>query len=332
MFTSEDRAHFYMMVSIQMEQHRPLDQIMDALAHARGFDDNTRKVARLCAQSLEDGDYMSIGLFNSGLVPTTECELLLASERSSDAALRATLKEVQAGQSIEGLIKSVLLKNIQFGLIAFVLIAGLSKGEGLIETFSSVTPGFGETKIADMVGFMSTYGTALGIGAIIFILGFSYIRINSADWKRKLLTVFDKDYRRGVVIRFCRVASMCAEQNIPPMEYLEIARNASSGLYAKKVFARALSRMKDGENVNEALRDTVFDTGMADTFDNMTASGDSATFPAAYTTVAKMEEVKNTKFYRKTLGYFKALSMFTIVYIAIMGLSSMMEAFTAMAT
>ena len=326
-FPSDQRSTFYRLVKIQVQQNVPLDQISDGMAEAKGLGDGITRVGKACVRSMSEGGLFADGLFLSGLVPSTEAELIRAAENRDTESLIMALDQSGEQQGIKGFSKDVLFKNLYFGGFFFVIIVALANAESLANKLIDLSSSAADQDIIKLIFWLSEYGAATTALTFIFCSVVIYIRLQVFGPWRKAILFLNEDYRRIVAIKFSQIAALCSAQHIPDDVYVDIARNSISGGYAKTALGRVKRSLNDSEDINTSIRGVVFDEATSELFNQMTKKRDLDAYPAAYKTVGLILEERNSAFYKRALGFLKMATLVAILYCITMLLIGLLDTF-----
>ena len=307
LFSADARAMFYRIVLVNLEADQSLEQAMEGMLEGQGSNDNVRKVATACIESINAGGTLGTGLANSGMVPLAECHLMHAAEIQGTEQMRRIIDEIvsPANRERPNLLKSVLLPQITWLALLLLLMVALYNGQGLVDSLLRIKPDAVDADLPRMVAAVQQWGGYMLTCVLLLLGGIAWLRRNGHGAQRWILRglFLDHDYRRNVAMEFCYLADVMLSNHATEMDVLDLASVSLSGGYAVHTI-RAITTKLEQERppLQEALRNTIFTDSMADTFTRFVPGNSIEYYPVAFRMCGKLLQNQNASYYVRALS------------------------------
>ncbi len=306
-FDSEQRSLLYRALEAQINAGVAPQRACEVLSGQVEISKEIMKIARLGAQAGKEGRLVVDGLAESFCIPARDLGVLRVAERGNTlgAAFERLAKETATPLSIRA---KVLAPASYFGVIFVILLVvavNVSETlEGLAGDQARSLPAYALSQ-ALQDWWMPAAG-ALGSWLAV-VLG--YGRGNWLGGKRRLLLVFDADFRARFGIAFADLAETLYGQGASHTQVLEAAEEAFGGDgYSRWALKGALrDHTVEGMAMERALADRVLPRPLTELVTAMAPDGERARYPKAFGALAKIQRALLERQYGAAAAALRAL-------------------------
>lgn len=296
-----DRRLLYRIMHAQVSSGMRINTACEKVMDLKGrLKPALTEIAEAGAAAADEGRQIADGWRDTDYLPEEDLGLLEVSE--DRGTLNETLEYLSsADRTSLGLFRSVVAPNIYSAVLFLVGFTAVFMAVDLFAAFPKVGEGTVAAPVLSISEWLQRYATVLAVA--LTVLGLLIARGRSA-WtgvKRRLLLIFDEDWRFQLGLRFCHMAETLFAHGATTSEVIDAAQRA---LGSRRYTTRSLNDIRqdvvrDGRPFADALSGRILTPELAACLQGMVPEEDPRMFPAALDTLAKVYQALLEEKYRK---------------------------------
>ena len=284
----EQRQLFYTTMAGQMEAGIATGQAVANLGRSGGFPKPTVKAMEGMGEDLSRGRTFWQALDGTRAVPDDEVGVVRVAEQSG--ALAEGLRDLaRQGTAKLGIARSVLAPNAYYLVALVAAVFGVAQLDELMEAGAVVPEVLVENDAYRLSRAISVYGPAVGIGLAGMTMGVMVARSRWRGAARRLLVVFDWEYRARMTLQFAEHAARLYARGATHTDVLDAYESAYGRAGYRRWAVRGARRehVDGGIAIETAIKDRLVTAGVAGLVASMAPGGDRIRYAGAWASVAE---------------------------------------------
>lgn len=282
------RAMFYKILAAQNRGGVRMLTICQMLADKKQLDPGIRALAKSGAVAAQAGRLACEGLEESGYLPRADTGVLRIAEQNG--TLSDALKELTDADRTSRTFFNGAFKPAAFQLFPASIAMGMVVASPLL--LSGIVTDVGKLEgmlLYQVASFLQTFGPFIGV-AILLYIGFCWWGRSRLTERRWLFTLFNRDWLDQVAIAYCRLGAAMTRQGATHLQTLSAFASAYQSSYVQSMTPVAIRDIRDGRAYAASLADRILPGDVAELLESLVPGEDRERYPAAFETIADMQE------------------------------------------
>ena len=285
----DQRELMYQTMAAQLRAGVPAETAFETLATGVELSPQVTVVARAAARAAADGRGVVDGLAETLCVPHADLGVLRVAERT--ATLEEAFVDLNAAQAEGlGIMSRVVAPNAYYLVLLTLALAGTTQVTGLLAVVGEYTDLEGNNAYALSAAVNAYLGPVCAVAAamVAVVLGG---RGRLTGFSRRVLLVFDAEYRAQVAIRFCDFAARLYARGASHSEVLDAVEDAlGGGGFVQKAIADARrDHVAAGMAFEDAIAGRLLSPALASVLKGMVPGGERRLYPGAFRAIAEIQ-------------------------------------------
>ena len=284
----QQRQLFYTTMAGQLEAGVATGQAVANLGRSGGFPKPTVKAMDGMGEDLSRGRTFWQALDGTRSVPDDEVGVVRVAEQSG--ALAEGLRDLaREGTAKLGIGRSVLAPNAYY-LVAFVAaVFGVAQLDELMEAGALAPEALAANDAYRLSRAINVYGPALGLVLAASTVGVMVARSRWRGALRRVLLVFDWEYRARLTLQFAEHAARLYARGATHTDVLDAFESAYGRAGYRRWAVREARRehVDGGIAIETAIKDRLVSAGVAGLVASMVPGGDRNRYAGAWASVAE---------------------------------------------
>ncbi len=329
-FDAAKRSVFYRILAAQIRGGLSVHQAFENLNANLATYPEARIIARQVLRSVRNGEGVAQGADTSRLLPRFDVGLMKMAEKNDSWQVAFTVLGEDAA-SPATLFNKVIKPNTYYLLVVTALLVLYYVMQDFFVDMAGNRQAVEGIAAYQLSLFLNNW---IGLILLSLTLYLGLVLWGRTRWSgpaRRLLTLFDTDYRQHVALRFTRLAQAMYQQGASHVEVLDQARE----IFSNEPYVRRLLRnthtahTRTGMAIEAALADRLLSRAHAGILQNMAPEGRIETYAGAYAALTELLQVLIASRYQNLLVVTRSLTLSGFVLLFLIFAGGIFAVFTS---